>query len=244
MIKVVIEIVVIEIIVIENSSDRNKDGNNSDKNNGRNSKNNKPRNLLICHGAGLPLEFCYHEYIDISLRHNVNIISLEYPGFGVRKDLNKDNITEVALFKHYPEEVRYMMEEYLKIPWENTILLGQCFGAPIATVIASSPSIRHRLKSLYLTKPMPPLRDIANDLTRKLINHVVPLLFVLDEKITNNVLTSVVIIHPELDNLCKIKRSKELIERFKNSVNRTLCTVFGVGHKMTMYEALENYPLR
>jgi alpha-beta hydrolase superfamily lysophospholipase len=194
------------------------------------------KTLLICHGAGLPLEYCYDEYKAISKRHQFNIISLEYPGFGKRA---QDKITEYTLLKKYPQEVIFLLSQHLKIPWEQTILLGQCFGAIIAVQIASLPDIATRLDHLYLTKPMPSIRSIIADNTAGLLNHVVPNLLNLGDETLDRILTNVTCIHPEKDAVCRLKRTRELMTRFKNAKTTKLYIVPNATHGMKMIDALD-----
>ena len=46
------------------------------------SNNPNATNLIVFHGSTYPLEYCFEEYQDVVKRYNVNIYSLEYPGFG------------------------------------------------------------------------------------------------------------------------------------------------------------------
>lgn len=194
------------------------------------------RILLVCRGAGLPLEYCYYEFVDIVKRYNVQIIALEYPGFGFRKK-NGEKITDNSILQQYPQEVIYMVNHVLNIPWDNIFLVGQCFGAPIAITIAS---LQKNIKHLYLVKPMPNLQDIAGDLTCNLIAKSIPNIFHIHDTILFNVTCPVTIVQPEKDILCKTRRTSKLISRLTNSPYRDLIIVPNAKHDLTMFDALSH----
>ena len=95
--------------------------------------------LVICHGAASDLEDCYSEYKYISHQFQINVICLEYPGFGKRRSLDvseNQKPTEANLFYQYPLELDDLIQQ-LGLNWSNAILVGQCLGAAVTLSIAS-----------------------------------------------------------------------------------------------------------
>lgn len=195
--------------------------------------------LVICHGAGWSLEYRYDEYKSIVDKYNVDIISLEYPGFGARSRLNDDQVTKQTLIEEYPQEVKFLIEQ-LRVPWKNVAIMGECFGTWPALKIAAHPQISPHLNSLYLSKPFLSLHLILK-MTR-VFYPLAPLFNTFncsDEPEVANIFCNLYYVQGANDSLCTVDKSKRFVEKFVNSKSSTFIVVPDVDHSLSIANFLD-----
>lgn len=199
---------------------------------------------VTCHGASHENEYYYEDYLKIANQQKTIVISLEYPGFGERKIINKERINEDALLARYAQEVKALVEDHLRLPWEQITLVGQCFGSPIAISIAALPDISDRLKHLYLTKPMPGMYQVVKD-SSTILAMMIPPFFEMDEYEDRivRVKTKVTLVHVELDTVCLHKRSLQLFDKLINAKEKKFLILKGATHGCSMSDIFKQFPL-
>lgn len=222
----------------DNSVKNNNSGNSAINRNTNSAINNgyaNVKHLVILHGSTWSLEYCYHEYKEIADQYNVDIISLEYPGFGERYKLNNDKTTEHNMLETYPQEVIFLIE-YLQLKWENIAIVAQCLGAPIGIKLASNQQISKRLHSLCLTKPFTSWHNVLKETII-----FSPFLYISSNvfKCENTPYLEDIYCHfycvqGEKDGLCGVEKTRKLVKDIRNCKSSLFIIVPDVGHDLVM----------
>jgi hypothetical protein len=195
--------------------------------------------FVVLHGSSWPLEYCYDEYKQISDSLGVDIVSLEYPGFGKRKGIRT---TEQTMLVDYPQEVMYLVEAHLGLSWNNVVIVAQCFGVVVGLRIASHSRVQNQLHSLVLTKPFTSWHNVMSH--SKWLRHFVPVCanvfncFKQPPEVLLGILCSVYCVHGVLDNLCAENKARDLLLSMTKSRSCTFLSVSEVGHELPICDAI------
>lgn len=201
-------------------------------------KNEQDENIVICHGATTTLENAYVEYKHIAVQHNARLICLEYPGFGTRRRLNNDRVTEEGILIRYPLELKGLLE-YLELPWENTTLVGSCLGGMVCCVIASRPFVRGKLKHLILNKPLITFKTSAKNMLQFLPESMVPDIFNIEPYLPL-VHGKITCIQGTNDDVCDLNGARYLISKFdKSKTSIRFIEINDLDHDMKLIYALQ-----
>lgn len=189
----------------------------------------RPFTIVMFHGSTWPLEYCYHEYKQMSTTHDIDLVSLEYPGFGARPGKTTENDILIT----YPEEVYHLIQHHLKIDWHNVILIGQCYGASAAIRLASDPRISLDLYALCLTKPLTSWHNVL-DHSVPLLKHVMPNVLVSENsKYLEEIYCHLYIVQGEDDRICSATKAKEIFHNVSNCESAKFILVRKIGHSLS-----------
>lgn len=166
--------------------------------------------LVFCHGAGYGIEFRYLEYKKASQLLNplgIQLLVCEYCGFGKRFKTSQSN--ECTLFIQYPKNVS-MILAHLKIAWQDVILAGHSFGAPIAAHIARQ---HPQVQSLIMTNPLWSSKEIVrNSISKYLAAVTIECLSVIP-LVWKQIKCPIIILQSKDDRTCKLDDCKAYIQQ-------------------------------
>jgi hypothetical protein len=203
--------------------------------------------VVIFHGSTWSLPFLYEEYKKISETCNVNILSLEYPGFG---NDNPQNISEQSLLHQYPLDLYHLINDELKCDWSRIILLGQCYGAnPLLHFIRYHPWITKSIDRIIIIKPFTSWHNVMRyDILKHLFPDVLNLLTnpVLKKSLYNNdnnnepaIKCPIYIFQGKADRICTEKNAKELFHKLTCQDNKKyFIEIPNVGHELSIFDCL------
>ncbi len=106
---------------------------------------------------GITHRFC----LDISISLNINVLAVEYPGYGVYKSTygcNSDKIIKDC------EAIYTFLTEMMNIPEKNIIIMGRCIGSGPATYLAS----KYKPQNLILLSAFKSIKAAAKSIFDKL----------------------------------------------------------------------------
>lgn len=175
--------------------------------------------------------------------YDINVLAVEYPGYGVNKELKAtvDTYTESA------EAAYKYLTEVLKVPAEKISVMGYCIGGYAAANLAR----KFKCNSLFLISPMTSLIQTgegylkSKNLTRnfsfiqKLLSKSMLFKFKLmnkfnTNKILNEVDTPVYMFSSYKDVVFDIKWLDKLARKLRQSEKEiTYFSGYGQGHKFT-----------
>jgi len=101
----------------------------------KNAKNTSGCTIVYCHGNSSCLGRLYPYLVNICKFSEVNIIGVEYPGYGTIKG----NPTDVGVISNVIEAYKYITKVLKLNPW-SLIFYGQSLGTGPATFLAAHPA--------------------------------------------------------------------------------------------------------
>lgn len=187
--------------------------------------------MIILYGATSGLEICHKDYKRIATDHHVDVLCLEYPGFGLRKS---EKLTEDALMIDYPQEVVAWIVQHLQIPWSKVLLWGQCLGAPISLRVAYYQQLKYPnepMKYMFLAKPWCSLHTSLSGVFRgSFPRTILPNLFHVDDEAIESLQIPVICVQGGVDTVSRVENTRKFLKRMKNVPLVRFYIVPGAGH--------------
>jgi len=106
---------------------------------------------------GVTYKFCQ----DLSISLNINVLAVEYPGYGIYK--SKDNCCSEKIIKD-SEAIYSFLTEMMNIPERNIILMGRCLGSGPAIHLAS----KYKPQNLILLSAFMSIKTAAKSIFNKI----------------------------------------------------------------------------
>lgn len=106
---------------------------------------------------GITYRFC----IDIATNLNINVLAVEYPGYGIYKASSGCSSDQVLKDS---ESIYNFLTEIMNIPENNIILMGRCIGSGPASYIAS----KYKPQCLILLSPFKSIKAAAKSIFDKI----------------------------------------------------------------------------
>lgn len=228
-----------------------------------------PINVLFFHGAGMGNENYYRHLQQVAVSFNVNVLSVEIPGFGEREATSKTY--EESLLVQHPQEIYEIVQEDMEWRWCDTVIWTNCFSAQIAfrtmwyisrikrdmfdpdrpeTVPAALflskvlVSYRHSMRNLLRSDPQTP----PSMLTRIIPKNLFTVLPAWSEQDLPNWLRQ---FYPSVscpvlfwmggaDKTCSVADAEQLRKRFVNAPWTRMHVMPGAKHSTSMLEIAQN----
>jgi hypothetical protein len=106
---------------------------------------------------GVTYKFC----LDLSISLNINILAVEYPGYGVYKSTNSCSSDKIIKDS---EAIYTFLTEMMNIPEKNIIIMGRCLGSGPATYLAS----KYKPQNLILLSAFKSIKAAAKSIFDKI----------------------------------------------------------------------------
>ncbi|KRX08467.1 hypothetical protein PPERSA_12948 [Pseudocohnilembus persalinus] len=171
-----------------------------------------PYFLIYFHGNGEDINQSIDLLDHIRINLNVNILAMEYPGYGVYKGSPNDKIIQEDAEIVY----QYLRNDFNLSP-KQIILLGRSIGSGVATYLAS----KQQIGALILVSAFTSIRGVTENLVGTFASYLVKERFVNKENI-KNVEAPVLLIHGKKDKLVPYQHSEILKENCKNKNSQIL----------------------
>jgi pimeloyl-ACP methyl ester carboxylesterase len=206
-----------------------------------------PNTIVYFHGGSYSCNCYYEELISIRNHLNVNIIAIEYPGFGDRPEWT----TESRLLHVYPREVHEILNNRLKINWQDTLVWMNCFGGAVYLKCLEFmlQYSSHMPVAIFYSKPWVSIRRtsktfIKSDFITKLtpMNCFSFLESNFDTKSETSLLSQVtcpvLMLVCEKDNITPPEYSMQLLERFVNAKYKKFKLLKDTPHGINMEQVV------
>ena len=194
--------------------DNGKTNLNKDKLNKKNNNNIFSNKILIyyhsnCEDIGECYKFCN----EISNQLHINILIVEFPGYGIYK--TKDGCSSEKLLKD-ADIIFKFITEVSNIEESNIILMGRCVGCGPVVYLAT----KHKILSLILISPFKSIKEFVKTLFPKIgLGYILKGL--IKERFNNfenisKIKSPILFIHGKKDNLIPYQHSIDLINECKS----------------------------
>jgi len=160
--------------------------------------------LLFFHANAEDLGMCFQLLKHMRDQFKVNVMSVEYPGYGLLQDLDpsEDGVYEVAL-----TALRFLVDE-VGVRYSQIILCGRSLGSGPAVYVAS----RYPVGGLVLVSPFSSIKGAVQSIVGQAFAWSITERFP-NLKVISNVSCPVLFIHGESDSLIPAEHSLRLFKR-------------------------------
>lgn len=160
--------------------------------------------LLFFHANAEDLGMCFQVLKHMRDQFKVNILSVEYPGYGLLQDLapSEDGVYEVAL-----TALRFVVDE-IGVRYSQIILFGRSLGSGPAVYLAA----RYPVGGLVLVSPFSSIKGAVQSIVGQVFAWSITERFP-NLKVISNVSCPVLFIHGESDSLIPAEHSLRLFKR-------------------------------
>jgi len=160
--------------------------------------------LLFFHANAEDLGMCFQVLKHMRDQFKVNVLSVEYPGYGLLQDLpaSEDGVYEVAL-----TALRFIVDE-IGVRYSQIILFGRSLGSGPAVYLAA----RYPVGGLVLVSPFSSIKGAVQSIVGQVFAWSITERFP-NLKVISNVSCPVLFIHGESDSLIPAEHSLRLFKR-------------------------------
>ncbi|KRX05801.1 Protein kinase-like domain [Pseudocohnilembus persalinus] len=165
-----------------------------------------PYLLIYFHANAEDIGSSYDSLLfDLRSKLKINILSFEYPGYGLYKDNQKELRPNEKQIEIDSQNIYKYAVNVLKFPEKNIILLGRSIGGGPMAHLAG----KYRPKAVIFFMCFQSLRKVAQDYTSKILSKAVPDYFK-NIDLIKKMQSAILIIHGENDELIKISHAKNM----------------------------------
>ncbi|EAR96191.1 alpha/beta superfamily hydrolase (macronuclear) [Tetrahymena thermophila SB210] len=162
--------------------------------------------LIYFHGNAEDLGYSYDFVSNLRRYIRVNVLAVEYPGYGLYKGSpNSDQILQDA------DSIYEFVRTHLKVQSQNIIIFGRSIGSGPACYLAGTRNIG----GLILMCPYTSIRNVVKHLAGNLIQYLVAERFRNIDYIKHSK-CPILFIHGKMDKLIPYTHSLELMEQVKD----------------------------
>ncbi|EGR30556.1 hypothetical protein IMG5_129420 [Ichthyophthirius multifiliis] len=167
--------------------------------------------IVYFHGNAEDLGTSYDFLYDLRNEAKCNILLTEYGGYGLYQQTD----SSVKQIEYDSEIVLIYINEVLKTPKQNIILLGRSMGSGPACLLAS----KYQVRGLMLISAFTSLRDVAKKFVGSFISKIVQNGFQ-NIDLIDKILCPILIIHGKNDKLVPVKHAHYLADKVNNRVTQ------------------------
>lgn len=180
--------------------------------------------VMYFHANSEDIGTAFHFVKHMRDQFKVNVISIEYPGYGLLQGIepNEETIFEVAL-----TVFRYLVDE-LRVSYSSVIVFGRSLGSGPAIFLAS----QYPLGGMILVSPFISIRAAARHIGGRLVAFMFSNVFQNHRRIVN-VSCPVLFIHGASDSLIPVEHSKTLFGVCRS--RKLLVTPAKMDHNSSMF---------
>ncbi|KRX03059.1 hypothetical protein PPERSA_08134 [Pseudocohnilembus persalinus] len=175
--------------------------------------------LIYFHGNAEDIGYAKDFYSAIRDSLQVNLIAVEYPGYGVYKNIN----CTAQQIKYDAQQVYNFIKNQLKIEEKNIIVFGRSIGSgPACHLAGSNPN----LGALILMSAYTSICDVANNIFC-FVGYLIPERFN-NKKEIQKIKCPLLLIHGKKDEVIKFTHAQDLVKASENNLRpqNRLMTVF------------------